>query len=1197
MKSLMPWFCLAATVQAQVVFAADGVDAYREGYYTKAAQLLGKATDPSPTISYYMARMNLYGYGELKNNTVALRYFTRAAEKGFLPAQQFMAEYYLLKENNLEQALYWFKKAANANDLQAQMYCAAAYLFGIGTKKNTDIAKRYYIAAAKSGDSIAQYELAKEFVDSRHPENKKLGLLWLNKSVAQNNPEAQLKLGELYALGGLVPRDLDKAKELIGLSVAQGSKSAMYQMGELFRLQSDWVQAKDWYTKAANANYSLAMIALSQLYMQSKAPFYDPPTGFLWMLKAAQSGSSEAQRQLALLYKNGQGVNVDANLAAEWQHKSVESAKDSEASSIKKAALWLSNNKADTFVASGYRLKGILGTWRNQDALKENNYNPAPEMEVVTRDTLYQPRFVVAKPNEVPISEYYNALASSLNRVSNKAVAFPRYPLNQQLVDLEKDNVQANVAADSKNAVSLSKVSASKDGLGFVVTSAKQKERYQTIIENLNGRAVLGDNDAQFDLGQIHQFGVGMNEDVAGAIKYYEEAAAQQDLRAEYYLGLLYLEGHGVTADYPKAIDLLRDAAFKGNDEAQFALATIYEQGYRNGEGAEVIKADHEQAVAMYYLSSASGYGPAQYRLAEMLVHEKQADLSMQARQKRNQLIKQLYEEAFSAGVGKAALPLAFFYAMEKDKNKQAQALTLATNEAHSGNAEAALLLGILSDRGIGLPENQEEALGWYQKAPQNPVTNFILGTYYGQGIGVSEDKEKGKAMLQQAADGGFAYANLNLAIMHQKAGEAFLPELNKALDAGNSRAGILLADYYLSEGNNEQNMQQARDIYQSLADKGDKQGQLKLGYLYELGLGGPVDTIAAGKWYGLAAEQGQPIAQFLLGHLYQLGLLGKEPDYAAAKEWYAKAEKNFAPAAIALGFIYDTVDDDYKKALDAYQIASATHDPIGDFNTGLIFEKGKGEAVQAEEAKKYYSEAAELGHPKAMVQLAGLYFNGLLGQRDEDQALIWYKKAADLGDKDALYQLGLLSETGVGVKLDFANAKRYYEQSASKGNAKASLALARMYQYGLGVSQNYSEAFKLYKTLADEGNAYALYRLAMFYYDGVAGEHSPDHAKILLREAEANGNPQASRVLQWLAAQAQERSSFIEPAQLSKEPSLAERPVDLMYMDALNEWNRGDENSSRMILDKIRTEFPHYIPAQRAYEQLNQHTTSGIFG
>ena len=81
------------------------------------------------------------------------------------------------------------------------------------------------------------------------------------------------------------------------------------------------------------------------------------------------------------------------------------------------------------------------------------------------------------------------------------------------------------------------------------------------------------------------------------------------------------------------------------------------------------------------------------------------------------------------------------------------------------------------------------------------------------------------------------------------------------------------------------------------------------------------------------------------------------------------------------------------------------------------------------------------------MVQLAGLYFNGSLGSRDEEQALSWYKKAAALGDRDALYQLGLLSETGVALSVDVPTAIQYYQQSADKGNAKGMLALARIYQ------------------------------------------------------------------------------------------------------------------------------------------------------
>ena len=175
---------------------------------------------------------------------------------------------------------------------------------------------------------------------------------------------------------------------------------------------------------------------------------------------------------------------------------------------------------------------------------------------------------------------------------------------------------------------------------------------------------------------------------------------------------------------------------------------------------------------------------------------------------------------------------------------------------------------------------------------------------------------QKGRELLQQASDAGFSYANLNLAVMKQQSGEAFVPELDKALALGNSTAGLLLADYYLSQANDTKQMQQARDIFQHFAEKGDKDAQIKLGFMHDQGLGGPANVIEAVKWYGLSAEQGQVVAQYLLGHLYQLGRLGPLPDYVEAKKWYSSAQSNYAPAAVALGFIYDTVDDDYQQAL-----------------------------------------------------------------------------------------------------------------------------------------------------------------------------------------------------------------------------------------------------------------------------------------
>lgn len=1145
MKLPMPWVYLLAAANMGVAFADNGVDAYRQGNYAEAAARLTDASGKDPIIEYYMGRMRLYGYGQLKNNTLAMRHFQNAAERGYLPAQRIMARFALLEDHNPEQALYWFKKSAEQNDSQAQMYCAAAYMFGVGVKPNSDIAKRYYIAAARNGDSIAQCTLAQNFLETHHSANQKLGILWLNKAVEQKNPEAQVILGQLYAKGAVVGKDLNKARELIGLAVAQGYMPAIYQMGELAQQENDLTLAKQWYEKAANAKYAPAEMALSKLYLLEKSPFYNAQTGFLWMLKAAQNNSREAQLALSDMYKKGTGVEIDENLAKEWQDKAAAIAKGTPNAAEIKAAQWLSNGKAVSLADTRYRLHGIFSAWHNVAALKQNNYNQPPQMEEITREKLFKPQFSMVKPNQIAISEYLNALVSTLGDLPQDKLLFPRYAIDP--------------------------------------IATQQKD---TAINKLEGEAILGDVSAQFTLAQMYEHGTDTKQNIDEAIRFYQLAIAQQDLRAEYNLGVLYLEGLKTPADYKQGMDLLVDAAFKGNPYAQYVLGRVYEQGYRDASGNEVVKADHEQAMSMYGLAASNNYGLAQYRLAEILVRDKSTNLSLIEKQKRNQIIKELYQGAVTGGVESAALSLAFFNAMDSDKTKQQQAFSVATKEAEAGNPEAALLLGLMYDEGISVAASQSDALHWYDKAAANPIGAFALGTYLTQNSGAGDDIEKGQTLLQKAADAGFSYANMNLAILQQQQGRTFLPTLEKAVSSGNSRAGLLLADYYLSLANSPEQMKQAKDIYQRFAEQGDKVGQLKLAYMNEKGLGAEVNMAEAQKWYTLAAEQNEPIAQYLLGHFYQLGLLDKQPDYVQAKNWYARAQSNYIPGAVALGFIYETVEDDYKNALEAYQRAAASSDPTGLFNEGLVYEQGKRYSVDLAKASQLYLKAAERGHIQAMVQLAGIYLNGSTNQKD---ALVWYKKAASLGDRDALYQLGLLSETGVATKLDYADAMDYYQQASNKGNLSAKLALARMYQYGLGVTKDPQKALDIYKELAALDNAYAQYQLAMSYVDGATDKQMPEAGLKLLQQARENGSPQARKALQLFSTRAEDKVSFIEPVQIIKLSDQTSEPADLMYLDALNTWNHGDESYSRAMLARILAQYPNYLPAKKTYEQLDQ--------
>ena len=71
----------------------------------------------------------------------------------------------------------------------------------------------------------------------------------------------------------------------------------------------------------------------------------------------------------------------------------------------------------------------------------------------------------------------------------------------------------------------------------------------------------------------------------------------------------------------------------------------------------------------------------------------------------------------------------------------------------------------------------------------------------------------------------------------------------------------------------------------QPLADKGNAEAQLFVGFMYDNGDGVPTDYRQAVLWYGKAAEQGNVNAQYNLGMMYANGL-GVPQDWVQALKW-----------------------------------------------------------------------------------------------------------------------------------------------------------------------------------------------------------------------------------------------------------------------------------------------------------------------
>jgi len=84
---------------------------------------------------------------------------------------------------------------------------------------------------------------------------------------------------------------------------------------------------------------------------------------------------------------------------------------------------------------------------------------------------------------------------------------------------------------------------------------------------------------------------------------------------------------------------------------------------------------------------------------------------------------------------------------------------------AEQGNAEAQFNLGLLHDRGRGLPKDKYEALRWYRLAAMqgDAFAQNALGDNYWEGTGVPKDDTEASRWWRLAADKGFAPAQHSL--------------------------------------------------------------------------------------------------------------------------------------------------------------------------------------------------------------------------------------------------------------------------------------------------------------------------------------------------------------------------------------------------------------------------------------------------
>ena len=128
--------------------------------------------------------------------------------------------------------------------------------------------------------------------------------------------------------------------------------------------------------------------------------------------------------------------------------------------------------------------------------------------------------------------------------------------------------------------------------------------------------------------------------------------------------------------------------------------------------------------------------------------------------------------------------------------------------------------------------------------------------------------------------------------------------------------------------------------------------------------------------------------------------------------------------------------------------------------------------------ARKYFKQAADLGHIKAQNQMGRIYLRELGVRKDYAKALSWFLKAAKQGYAPAQDNLGLMYFKGYGTKKDFDESFFWYAKAANQGYADSQGILGAMYEYGRGVRKNSYQAVQWYKKAAKQGNEFAIKKL-----------------------------------------------------------------------------------------------------------------------
>lgn len=137
------------------------------------------------------------------------------------------------------------------------------------------------------------------------------------------------------------------------------------------------------------------------------------------------------------------------------------------------------------------------------------------------------------------------------------------------------------IEVDEKQALNLYSRCANQGNLACVDSRRAYKNKgYRVELETIIPDAESGNASAQNRLGEMYEFGYGVDRDAAQAIQWYRKAADQGLVVAQHNIGRSFNFGTGVEQDFTEAERWYRKAAERGHTDAMFFLGALYSNAH-----------------------------------------------------------------------------------------------------------------------------------------------------------------------------------------------------------------------------------------------------------------------------------------------------------------------------------------------------------------------------------------------------------------------------------------------------------------------------------------------------------------------------------------------------------------------------------------------------------------------------------------